>query len=85
MDVHIKIIDSFEKEDWEVRVLFATIAFGLGINVHGLYNVILVGHPTEFDDLHVGQLMSGRAGRDAFMKGDEWSSITIFHQEATLS
>ena len=46
-----------------------------------LYTVILVGHPTEFDDL--GQL-SGRAGWDAFMKGDEWSSITVFHQEATL-
>ena len=56
-----KIINSFAQEDGEVRILFATIAFGLGIDVRGLHTIILVGHPTELDDL---MQLSGRAGRD---------------------
>ena len=92
-DIQRKIIDSFAQEDGEVRVLFATIAFGLGIDVRGLHTVILVGHPTE---------LSGRAGRDgthsvtlvinypgagaglktsdgmkAFMEGDECRRLVI--------
>ncbi|XP_033638558.1 ATP-dependent DNA helicase RecQ-like [Asterias rubens] len=54
-DVQKKIINSFAQEDGEVRILFATI------DVRGLHTVILVGHPTELDDL---MQLSGRAGRD---------------------
>ena len=60
-DVQRQIIDSFAQEDGEVRVLFATVAFGLDIDVRGLHTVILVGHPTELDAL---MQLSGRAGRD---------------------
>ena len=60
-DVQRKIIDSFAQEDGEVRVLFTTVAFGLGIDVRGLHTVILVGHPTELDDLMQLRL-EGRPG-----------------------
>jgi ATP-dependent DNA helicase RecQ len=37
------IINSFSKTDGCVRVLFATIAFGMGINAKGVRSVIHVG------------------------------------------
>ena len=49
--VQRSIIDSFSKEDGEIRILFATIAFGMGIDVKGVHSVIILGHPTDLDDL----------------------------------
>ena len=55
------VIQSFDHEHGEVRILFATIAFGMGINVKGVNNIIHLGPPSDLDDY---LQESGRAGRD---------------------
>jgi ATP-dependent DNA helicase RecQ len=55
------IIDSFSKENGMVRVLFATTAFGMGVDCKGLDLVVHYGPPSNVDD-YVQE--SGRAGRD---------------------
>lgn len=37
------ILESFTKNDGHVRVLFATIAFGMGVNAKGVKTIIHVG------------------------------------------
>ena len=68
--VQKRIVASFADGDGEIRILFATIAFGLGIDVKKVYTVVQVGHPTELGDL---MQLSGRAGRD----GVQSSCISI--------
>lgn len=55
------ILESFSKENGTVRVLFATTAFGMGVDCKGLNLVIHYGPPNNVDD-YVQE--SGRAGRD---------------------
>ena len=55
------ILDSFTKESGTVRVLFATTAFGMGVDCNGLRLVIHYGRPNDVDD-YVQE--SGRAGQD---------------------
>ena len=55
------ILDSFTKESRTVRVLFATTAFGMGVDCKGLRLVIHYGPPNDVDD-YVQE--SARAGRD---------------------
>ncbi len=73
--VQREIIESFSKEDGEVRVLFATIAFGLGIDVRAVHTVFLLGHSTDLDDF---MQLSGRAGRD----GSQSVAVIIEHPGA---
>ena len=49
------------KSDGSVRVVFATTAFGMGVDCKGLYNIIHFGPPGDIDDY---LQESGRAGRD---------------------
>ena len=49
-DVQQQIIDSFSKGDDEVRVLISTIAYGMGIDVRGVYRTVICGHPSDLDD-----------------------------------
>ncbi|XP_072181182.1 probable ATP-dependent DNA helicase RecS [Diadema setosum] len=60
-DVQDDIIQSFAEEDGTIRVLIATIAYGMGVDCRGVYNTIICGHPTDIDDY---VQMSGRIGRD---------------------
>lgn len=60
-DVQEWILKNFADPQGSIRVLFATIAFGLGVDVKGLHNVIMLGTPTDIDDY---VQLSGRAGRD---------------------
>lgn len=60
-DTKAYITRSFSDPNGEVRVLFATIAFGMGINCQNLHNIIHYGPPSSLDDLCQE---TGRAGRE---------------------
>ncbi|KAJ8017601.1 putative Werner syndrome ATP-dependent helicase-like 1 [Holothuria leucospilota] len=69
-DIQEEIAKDFSMPDGKIRVLFATIAFGLGIDVKGVHNVIMYGCPSAIDDY---VQLSGRGGRD----GEQSLSIII--------
>lgn len=54
------VSSAFQKDDGEIRILFCTIAFGMGVNVKGVTREIHYGPPEGVDD-YVQE--SGRAGR----------------------
>ncbi|XP_072019642.1 uncharacterized protein, partial [Amphiura filiformis] len=60
-DVQRLIVEDFEKPDGTIRMLFATIAFGMGVNVRGVNSIIHVGPSSAVDDY---MQESGRCGRD---------------------
>ena len=55
------ILASFGDPNGSVRVLIATIAFGMGVDCKGLNNIIHYGPPANMDDYFQE---TGRAGRD---------------------
>eukprot|EP00794_Sanderia_malayensis_P016435 gene16435-18070_t len=55
------VINSMGKIDSSVRVVFATTAFGMGVDCKDLYHIIHFGPPGDIDDY---LQESGRAGRD---------------------
>ena len=55
------ILDCFVKEDSVLRVVFATVAFGMGLDIPDISQVIHVGLPAEIE-LYVQE--SGRSGRN---------------------
>ena len=59
--VQADIVTSFSNPNGQIRVLFSTIAFGMGIDVKGLYTVIHLGVPSDVESF---LQESGRAGRD---------------------
>ena len=71
-DEHNKevIMTSMSKQDGVVRVVFATMALGMGVNFSGLTCTIHYGAPCSLDDYFQE---SGRAGR-----GGERSTSTIY-------
>lgn len=69
-DVQQNIIDSFSHADGSVRVLNATIAYGMGVDVKGVNTTIIFGRCTDLDDYIQ---MSGRIRRD----GKPSMAITI--------
>ena len=60
-NVQEEIIQSFGVDDGIIRVLIATIAYGMGVDCKGVYNTIIFGHPADVDDY---VQMAGRIGRD---------------------
>ena len=54
------ILNSMQKEDGVVRVVFATVALGMGVNLVGVNRVVHYGAPATIDDYFQD---SGRAGR----------------------
>ena len=71
------IIDSFSKEDGCVRVLFATIAFGMGIDAKRVASVIHVG-PSKNIESYVQE--SGRCGRD----GKQSRAILLYNNRMCM-
>ena len=55
------ILDAFQKEDSLVRILVATIAFGMGVDCKGVYRTIHFG-PSKNIEAYIQE--TGRAGRD---------------------
>lgn len=66
------ILDSFSDPQGDIRVLVATIAFGMGVNCKGVHTTIHVG-PSKNIESYVQE--SGRAGRD----GAQSKAIILFH------
>lgn len=60
-EVQEMIIEDFAKPDGQIRILIATIAFGMGVDVKGCNSTIIVGRPTDLEDY---VQLSGRIGRD---------------------
>lgn len=54
------ILNSMQKKDGIVRLVFATVALGMGVNFVGLNHIIHYGAPSSIDDYFQE---SGRAGR----------------------
>ena len=65
------ILESFTKNDGHVRVLFATVAFGMGVNAKGVKTIIHVG-PSKNLEAYVQE--SGRCGRG----GEQSRAIVLF-------
>ena len=55
------ILESMANPNGTCRILFATIAFGMGINIPDIRTVIHLGPPTDIDD-YIQEI--GRCGRD---------------------
>jgi superfamily II DNA or RNA helicase len=68
--VRHSVLQAFMKEDGHVRVLFCTIAFGMGIDVKGVNHVVHIGPANDLEDY---LQESGRAGRNL----DNQSFVTI--------
>ena len=60
------ILDSFSNPQGDIRVLVATIAFGMGMNCKGVHTTIHVG-PSQLPSKNLESYVqeSGRAGRDS--------------------
>lgn len=56
-----EILKSFKNPNKPLRIVIATIAFGLGVDCAGVRKIVHVGPPNDIED-YVQQL--GRAGRD---------------------
>lgn len=55
------ILDCFVNEDSTLRIIFATVAFGMGLDIPDISQVIHVGLPAEVE-MYVQE--SGRSGRN---------------------
>lgn len=66
------ILKSFSDPHGDIRVLVATIAFGMGVNCKGVHTTVHVG-PSKNLEAYVQE--SGRAGRD----GSPSKAIIIYH------
>jgi superfamily II DNA helicase RecQ len=69
-------ITEFQREDSSIRVIFATEALGLGVNLPDVRRVVIYGLPKALEPAIMWQ-RGGRAGRDGFdgeiiLLVDEW-------------
>ena len=65
--VHNKdvILRSMLVEDGVVRIVFATVALGMGVNFVGLHRTIHYGAPSSIEDLFQESGRAGRSGEPA--------------------
>ena len=71
-DMKTYITNSFAEQDGIVRVLFATIAFGMGVDCKNLHQIIHYGPPSSVDDLCQE---TGRCGRDG---AQSYATLVIY-------
>ena len=62
------LLDSLSKADGTGRVVFATTAFGMGVNFVGLRTTIHYGAPRSLDDYFHESGQAGRAGEPSTSK-----------------
>ena len=69
-DEHNKqvIVHSFSQPDGVVRVVFATMALGMGVDFRNIYHVVHYGAPRSLDDYLQESGRVGRDGQQAFSK-----------------
>ncbi len=60
-DVKTYVMEKFNSAEGHIRLLFAPVAFGMGVDVKSLYCVIHYGPPHDIEEFIQE---SGRAGRD---------------------
>ena len=60
-DVKTYVMENFNSAEGHIRLLFATVAFGMGVDVKSLHCVIHYGPPHDIEEFIQE---SGRAGRD---------------------
>ena len=70
------ILSSMQKEDGIVRVVFATVALGMGVNFVGLNRVIHYGAPSSIEDYFQE---CGRAGRSGDPAKSTIGSLRMHH------
>ena len=71
------VLDSFSKENGHIRVLIATVAFGMGVNTKGVRTAIHVGPPKNLE-AYVQE--SGRCGRD----GEQSRAVILFNSKLSM-
>ena len=59
------ILKSMAKPDGVVRIVFATVALGMGVNLQGLNKIIHYGAPRSIDDYFQDSGRGGRTGCQA--------------------
>jgi superfamily II DNA helicase RecQ len=59
------ILKSVEKPDGVVRIVFATVALGMGVNLQGINTIIHYGAPSSIDDYFQESRRGGRSGYKA--------------------
>ena len=60
-DVKNYIMDNFKELESHLRLFFATVAFGMGVDAKNLYNIVHYGPPHDIEEFVQER---GRAGRD---------------------
>ena len=66
------VLQQFTQKDGHLRILIATIAFGMGVNCQGVQRVIHFG-PSKTIEAYIQE--SGRCGRD----GEESSAVLLYN------
>ncbi|KAF2174427.1 P-loop containing nucleoside triphosphate hydrolase protein [Zopfia rhizophila CBS 207.26] len=72
------ILDEFRKPDSNIRVVFATEAIGMGVDIPDVRRVVLYGFPAPKKDLGIILQRGGRAARD----GKPGECIFLFEEWA---
>ena len=72
-----KIIEDFTKPDGAIRVVFATVAFAMGLDSPNIRQIIHWGPPTDVE-LYVQE--TGRAGRDG-----QYSKAVLYYNNHDIS
>ena len=67
------ILDSFQSEGGSIRLLIATIAFGMGVDCKGVHRIVHYG-PSKTMEAYVQE--TGRAGRD----GEQSIAYILYHR-----
>ena len=61
-----EILTSLKDPDGKCRLVFSTVAFGMGVNIPDIRNVIHYGPPSDIDDYYQECGRGGRDGKESY-------------------